>query len=158
MKWALPIAMQLAGFLVLLAEILIPSFGILTLISLSLLAYSWYHIVTSLPQSVPWFLAADILLVPFFLYLGFKVFKASPLTLKGVVKGTGMEEKYALQQSLIGKRGTAETGLRPTGKVMVEGQLIDAVSDGDFIEPERPVEITEISGLKVVVRSLEEPA
>ncbi|MEA2698052.1 MAG: hypothetical protein QOI66_2323 [Myxococcales bacterium] len=58
----------------------------------------------------------------------------------------------AAPPSLLRRTGVAETALRPTGKIMVDGQRIDVVSDGDFIEQGAPVEIVEVAGTRVVVR------
>jgi membrane-bound serine protease (ClpP class) len=58
----------------------------------------------------------------------------------------------AAPASLLRRTGVAETALRPTGKIMVDGQRIDVVSDGDFIEQGAPVEIVEVAGTRVVVR------
>jgi membrane-bound serine protease (ClpP class) len=58
----------------------------------------------------------------------------------------------AAPPSLLRRTGIAQTALRPTGKIMVDGQRIDVVSDGDFIEQGAPVEIVEVAGTRVVVR------
>ena len=40
---------------------------------------------------------------------------------------------------LIGKEGTAATVLRPSGKVSIEGELYDGVSESGFIEKGTPI-------------------
>ena len=58
-------------------------------------------------------------------------------------------------ESLIGKKGTAVTVLRPSGKVMVDDKMYDAYTRGDFIEKGQIVEIIseEGSSLKVKIVS-----
>ncbi|MFV2070336.1 MAG: nodulation protein NfeD [Pirellulales bacterium] len=58
----------------------------------------------------------------------------------------------------VGDWGTAESLLRPAGKVRFEDHYVDVVTDGSFVEPGRPVRIIEISGNRVVVREIAEKA
>lgn len=51
-----------------------------------------------------------------------------------------------------GKEGTARSVLRPAGKVEVEGHILDAVTEGDFIEKGQKVRIVRGEGSRVVVR------
>lgn len=52
----------------------------------------------------------------------------------------------------VGDLGTARTPLRPAGKVLINGEGIDATSDGEFLEQETPVKVTEVRGNRVIVR------
>ncbi len=52
-----------------------------------------------------------------------------------------------------GKRGIARSVLRPAGKVEAEGRVLDAVTEGDFIEKGTPVMIVRAEGNRVVVRA-----
>jgi membrane-bound serine protease (ClpP class) len=56
-----------------------------------------------------------------------------------------------LSKDLIGKTGVASTTLRPSGKVMIEGEVYDAYSRGEFIEKGTKVEVMEegVNSLKV---------
>ena len=51
-----------------------------------------------------------------------------------------------------GRRGTARTVLRPAGKVEIDGTVLDAVSQGDFVEAGRPVVVVRAESNRVVVR------
>lgn len=58
------------------------------------------------------------------------------------------------QKELIGKSGTAHTDLRPSGRVEVDGQIYDAVSDEGFIEKNTSVQIIKYeTGQIYVVRA-----
>jgi membrane-bound serine protease (ClpP class) len=50
------------------------------------------------------------------------------------------------QEPLKGKTGIAQTVLRPSGKVLVEGKLYDAYTRGDFIDKGQPVEVISEEG------------
>jgi membrane-bound serine protease (ClpP class) len=55
---------------------------------------------------------------------------------------------------LIGKTGTAYTVLRPSGKIMIEDQIYDAFSRGDYIEKGDTVKVLEIEGSTLKVRKV----
>ncbi|MEX1239787.1 MAG: NfeD family protein [Cyclobacteriaceae bacterium] len=59
------------------------------------------------------------------------------------------------KEPLIGKTGTAETVLRPSGKVLIDGKMYDAYTRGDYIEKGQTVEVISEEGpsLKVKIAS-----
>ncbi len=54
----------------------------------------------------------------------------------------------------IGEQGVAESVLRPSGKVLFGPQLIDVVTEGDYLDPGTPVEVIRREGNRIVVRKL----
>jgi membrane-bound serine protease (ClpP class) len=50
-----------------------------------------------------------------------------------------------------GMLGTAQTPLRPSGKAMFEGQLVDVVSQGDLIPAGAPLRILAVEGPRILV-------
>jgi membrane-bound serine protease (ClpP class) len=52
----------------------------------------------------------------------------------------------------LGKRGTAVSGLRPAGIARIDGERVDVVSDGEFIDPGEPIEVIRVDGNRIVVR------
>ena len=61
-------------------------------------------------------------------------------------------------QRCLGKRGTAATDLHPSGIAHLNGDRVDVVSDGDFINVGQAVEVVRVDGNRIVVRLLTEPA
>ena len=55
--------------------------------------------------------------------------------------------------SLIGKEGTAFTVLRPSGKVMIDNELYDGVSESGFIEKGTKVEVVRFENTQVYVEN-----
>ena len=55
---------------------------------------------------------------------------------------------------LIGKEGTAATVLRPSGKVSIEGELYDGVSESGFIEKGTPIKVVRFESAQVYVINL----
>ncbi len=60
-----------------------------------------------------------------------------------------------LLKDLVGKTGRAKSKMLPSGAIVIEGRTIDAVSEGIFIEPDTPVQVTEVRGNRVVVRPVD---
>jgi len=56
----------------------------------------------------------------------------------------------------LGKRGTAASTLRPAGIATLEGDRVDVVSDGEFIEAGEPITVVKVDGNRIVVRQLGE--
>lgn len=61
-----------------------------------------------------------------------------------------------LQQDvgLLNQQGLAFTTLRPAGRAQINGQLVDVVSEGGFIDPGQSIEVIEVTGNRVVVRAV----
>ena len=51
----------------------------------------------------------------------------------------------------VGDTGRAATDLRPTGQADIDGQTIDVVSFGDWIERGQPIKVVEVHGNRIVV-------
>lgn len=70
----LPIILQLAGILVIMAEIIIPSAGILSLMAMGLIGYSLYIVYTGFSSTtVALFIAFDIIIIPVLVITGLKL-------------------------------------------------------------------------------------
>lgn len=68
------------------------------------------------------------------------------------------DEGYISSQDLqryIGKVGTAESTLRPTGKAKIEGKVLDVVSEDKLIEKGKFIKVTYVDGTKILVREME---
>lgn len=61
----------------------------------------------------------------------------------------------SFQQSLMNKTGTAQTVLRPSGKVLIDGQIYDAFTRGDFIEKGESIQVIGTEGVTLKVKRIE---
>jgi membrane-bound serine protease (ClpP class) len=55
---------------------------------------------------------------------------------------------------MTGKEGRAATVLRPSGKVWIEGELYDGISDSGFIEKGTPVKVVRYESAQVYVQAI----
>lgn len=55
-------------------------------------------------------------------------------------------------KALTGRQGIVTRELRPAGTVVIDGEPVDVVSEGDYIEKGRQVTVVAVTGGRVVVR------
>lgn len=69
---------------------------------------------------------------------------------------TDLEEAVSspVLTSLIGKEGTASTVLRPSGKVLIDGEIYDGVSIQGFVEKGTPVKVVHFENAQVYVQAI----
>jgi len=149
-----PIILQVAGIFVLLAEIILPSGGVLTILALGCFGYSLYSVFTNVSVSVGMmFVAADVIILPIVLIVGLKLLAYSPVALRKSLKKTdGVTSQSEKLGGYMGKTGTTVTNLRPAGTARIDGRRVDVVSRGEFIEKDKPVLVIAVEGNRVVVR------
>ncbi|MFC1584170.1 NfeD family protein [Fibrobacterota bacterium] len=154
-----PIVLQLGAILVGVAEIIIPSFGMLTVIALGLLGYSWYYIISHLPQAAAWgFFIADAILVPVFIKVAFSMLKASPLAHgKKLDHGTGLENTVLPGKELMGMTGRVDSQLRPAGKALINNRLFEVHSEIGIIEKDTDITVIDVVGNKIIVEPINKP-
>lgn len=153
-----------SGFVLLVLEIfVIPGFGLagiagigalLAGLSLSLIGggATWEFIALALGRvlvSVFLALAASLLLLRFLPRLPF----GRQLILEtGLAAGEGYASAPESDNRWLGKNGTASSPLRPAGIAVIDGERVDVVSDGEFIDVGMPIFVTRVDGNRIVVR------
>lgn len=55
-------------------------------------------------------------------------------------------------ERFLGKTGVAQTTLRPAGIAEIEGNRVDVVSQGGYIESDTPVKVIKVEGRRIVVQ------
>lgn len=111
------------------------------------------------------FLAITVLGLPLLISMALKIWPNTPMgrrlllgapTPDEVLPDTDQRRKL---KGLVGKVGRAKSLMMPSGAIEIEGQTIDAMSEGMAIDPGTPVRIVEVHGLRVIVRpTRDEPA
>ena len=61
------------------------------------------------------------------------------------------------KESLIGKKGVAYSVLRPAGKVMIDGNIYDAYTRGEYLKKDEKIIVISEEGTTLKVRSTENP-
>lgn len=154
----------LLGMLLVLMEVFVPSAGILGFLSVtSILA--GIGIAFASPSgglTVGFgFLFGTAIVLPIVLALAFRWFPETPIGRRLLPSLPTSEEvlpdneERRVLRGLIGKVGQAKSPMLPSGAIVVEGRVINAVSEGLPIEPGTDVRVIEVRGARVVVRPLE---
>jgi membrane-bound ClpP family serine protease len=154
--YLIPALLQVIGIMVIIAEIFIPSLGVLAVIALALLSYSLYIVFTSISTTAGIvFTGLDIIIVPLIVVLGIKILAKSPLALKRELsKQNGVVSQKEKLETYINMKGIAVTDLRPAGMAQINSQRVDVVTDGDYIEADTPVIVTGVAGNRIVVEAI----
>lgn len=152
----LPIILQLIGVLVLITEIIIPSGGILGIITIGLMGYSLYLVFTTISTFAGMvFVIADIIMFPIVLFAGIKLLVKSPATLKtSLSKTDGYSSQPEELLAFIGLTGTVVTDLRPAGTAMINNRRVDVVSRGEYIDKGSEIAVLAVEGNRVVVKEV----
>jgi len=151
--YLLPILIQIIAVLVIIAEIFIPSLGLLMVIALGLFIYSLSLVFSTISTTAGIIFAGfDIILVPILIVFGMKLLAKSPLTLKRELsKQTGVVSQPQELEVYINRNGIAVTDLRPAGMAEIDDQRVDVVTDGEYMEEGTPVVVTGVAGNRVIV-------
>ena len=148
----------LAGIVLLVIEAFIPGFGVVgtggilcIIISIFLASGSVMTALVSL------LISFTLTLIIFVIILKYapknKHFSRIVLNTK-LDKSRGFTS-FDNHEKYIGQTGTVVTPLRPSGTISINGQLLDVISEGQFIEKEELVKISRIEGMRIVVRKID---
>ena len=150
------------GVALLIVEIFMPGFGVPGIAGFALLAASVYFTWTRHGVNAALGLAAGELAISgLAIYLSLRSaskgrLSKSPLILKGGLtrkEGFISTDEY---DSYKGKTGTTITVLRPAGIAEVEGERLNVVSEGEFIQKGATILIKEVEGARILVEEVNE--
>jgi membrane-bound serine protease (ClpP class) len=149
----MPLILQIAGVIVIIAEIIIPSGGILSMIAAGLIGYSLYHVFTEISVFTGYlFVLADAVILPLLVFAGLKLIARSPVTLRRTLSSKeGVTSQSPDMERLLGREGVAITDLRPSGKALIAGKKVDVASRGDYIQKGEHIAVVLVSGNQVIV-------
>jgi membrane-bound serine protease (ClpP class) len=154
--WA--ILLLLVGCALVVLEVFIPSGGIIAILSaiafIGAIVLAFQTSPTTGPTIGLIFAAFTVFAVPTLLALAFKYWPKTPMG-KAFLGELPKEEEIRPQdtrRALIGRVGVARSKMLPSGTVEIDGQMVDAVSQGQAIEPGAYVVVTEVRANRVVVR------
>ena len=151
--YILPVLLQAIGIAVVIAEIFIPSFGLLAIIAASVLFYSLYLAFTTISSTAGMvFTGFDLVLVPVLIVFGMKILARSPLALKRELsKKDGVVSQRQELEAYLNMKGKSVTDLRPAGMAEINAQRVDVVTDGEYIDAGTPIIVTGVAGNRIIV-------
>lgn len=157
----LAILLMMVGFSLIVAEIFLPSGGLILVMCVVAFVASfwcaWKAWYGPSPFAFGVYLTAFLVLIPAVVIGTFKLFPLTPMGKRligapTIEEVTPYAEEQAHLQSLIGRIGKTITPLIPGGLVAVDGERLHAFSEGVLIDPGVDVEIMDVRGTRVLVR------
>lgn len=159
MTWA--VLLLGAGLLLVLAEVLVPSMGLLGTLAAACIVGAQVFAWRVSSETGVTFLVVSGILVPAVVMGGLKVLPNTPLGRHLVAQGFTFEDGRAIDArdgGLLGVEGVVEAALRPAGVARLDGRRVDVVSRGEMIESGAQVRVVELTGNRVVVSRVDGPA
>ena len=142
------------GLALIVAEVLFPSFGILSVLATAAIIGAVAVAFTVSTDTGVNFLIATAVLVPVVIVFGLRFFPRSPMGKHMVVSGLSFESQAATDERdlvLVGVEGALEADCHPTGVARLDSRRVDVVSRGEPIEAGTTVRVIEVKGNRVVV-------
>lgn len=163
MDWWLLFAVFLyaACAVLLVAEVFIPSFGLLSVCSIACLlgglkiffhhsrAAGWAGVVVAL-MMIPSMLMAAYKVLPKTRF-GKRVILSPPVR----ERGDAIADTPQLQQ-MIGREGRVLTTMRPVGMCDFEGRKVECVAESGYLKKDNRVKVIRVEGTQVTVRVMDE--
>jgi membrane-bound serine protease (ClpP class) len=161
--WAL--ALFLAGLIVTLAEVVLPSGGMLALVAVACLVGSLACAYQLSGWAAIGLLLVEGICVPVVIVMAFKILPRTSIGRNLILepppdespepasqaKQSWVENKYAV---LLHKEGVAVSPLRPSGTAEIDGSRLSVITDGQLIPQGSRVRVILVEGNRIVVEAV----
>ena len=161
MEWVVfPLFLLLACAVLLVAEVFVPSAGILTVLAIACglggLSLFFQHSIVA-----GWIGTAIAgVLIPAVLVIAYKMFPKTPFGRAMLLKppedtlGDGVPDADELS-SFLGRVGRVQAVLRPVGLCDFSGRRVECVAESGYVERGKSVEVIAVQGTQLTVREKE---
>ncbi|MCR4661117.1 MAG: hypothetical protein K5765_03840 [Clostridia bacterium] len=151
MQWYVAV-LFVVGFIFLIAEVFTPGFGVFGILGLvfnvaAIVFRAVFHQQEdNVLLQVLAFLVFDILIIAFIILIVYilwkcNVLKKSPFFLKATAVDENRSDGTKDYSFLIGKEGKTFTLMRPSGKIIIDGKVYDAESNGVVIAKDVDIKV-----------------
>ncbi len=159
---AWPLLLLAFGLLLLIAEVFIPSGGLIGFLALCCLGLSLWRAFQESVDLGLGFLLADCLLLPLALGLAIHLWPRTPLARRVFLPRPAPEEIEVVHSGrrldhLVGQLGRALTPLRPSGLVDFDGRRLDGLSEDGLIPAGTLIRAVRVRGGQLIVRTAPDP-
>lgn len=147
----------IVGLGLLIAEVfVIPGFGITGILGMSAIFGSIFlstpDPATAVQSLVIAIIGSIVLIIVVLRFTpGRRVFKKLVLSMEESKESGYVAAKPGLRD-LIGQEGIAKTVLRPSGTAEINNQFVDVVTSGEFIKEGATLVVTDVEGMRVIVK------
>jgi len=150
----LAIVLCILGFILLIAEIFMPGFGICGGLGFVSLVCAILLTAKSFAEGMVMFVIL-LILCGIVLWLVLRSASHGRLSRKIILHDSIQQDAGdGNAETLLGKTGTTATVLRPSGVALIEGMRVDVVTEGEFMPEGVAVKVVLTEGSRVVVRAI----
>lgn len=146
------------GIILLLIEVFVPGFGIFGVSGIGAIFASIIMASDSIYQALI-SISISSIVTAIVIALIIKYLPKRNLS-RTLFLGTNLDKEGGFVSSkeetdYIGKEGIALTFLRPSGKIEINGLMLDAISQGRYIEKDKTVVVLKVEGSRLIVKEKE---
>lgn len=146
------IILLIALILIFLEVFVLPGINVAGILGLLMLVGGIYLSYTQIgTPTAHYILASSLLISILILFFGLRAKTWSKLSLNTAVDGK--IENFKPNTIIAGDKGVAITRLGPMGKVLINGQEVEAKSS-NIVDAQTEIEVTEIDGNEIIVKPL----
>jgi membrane-bound ClpP family serine protease len=152
-----------AGFLLMVAELFIPSGGILSVLSATGIIVGVALAFMKDTKIGMWTLAGVGVAVPIFVGVLLHYWPKTPIGKRFFLTAPSENDtvasmpEYREMEQLRGQIGEALSSLRPAGVVDFGGRRVDCMAEGNMVERGQTVRCIDVKNGRVIVRPIEKP-
>lgn len=147
----LELILFLIGVIFIVFEIFIPGFGIPGILGIGFILYALYNAMSDPTISLISITVSGViglLVFVIILKMGFRSNTFNKIVLQDDISSHTSNDR----KELLGKTGTSLSMLRPSGKISIDGETYDAITEGNFIQANKPIKVYNIEGFKIIVK------
>ena len=151
------------GLILLAIECFVPGFGVFGIVGI---IFSLFSIVFLLVMNGTWrqflfMFGISIIVIALVVLIAVRSARFGALSKSPLVQNdTALPEDYSSNEKnfsfLLGKTGKTTTICKPIGKVLIEGITYSVVSDGEYIEKDKDIYVSEVDGASITIKEVEE--
>ena len=144
----------------LVAEVFVPSFGLITLCALASLV-GGIAIFFRLSPAAGWIgIIVAMVMIPSALVFAYKIFPKTGFGKTVLLEGPKRKKGDAIPDSeqlktLLGQKAVVITPLRPVGMCDFSGTRLECVAESGYVEKGKTVEVIKVEGTQLTVRQIE---
>lgn len=153
-----PVILLLIGLGFVLLEVFVPSGGVITILAILALVASIVVAFINNTAAGIIMMCTTMIIVPAVVAALVRWWPYTPIGRMMVLHLPESEDEvlpdtaeHRRLKDLVGQRGTAKTKLLPSGAVVIDNEVFDAISDGVAIEPGQPIRVTAVRTNRIVV-------
>ena len=156
--WVPCLVLSLLGLALLIAELFMPGFGIsgicgvLCLISVCVIQFLSNKPLVAILVTAVLGVILIAAVVLFMVSMKKGLLFRSPIVLKDKIEAEAVQPSSGSLEHLIGKTGTAQTPLRPSGIAEIEGKRYSVETQATFLPKGSSITVLSVDGTKITVK------